>query len=84
MRLPKLPRDFYERPTLTVASELLGKIFVFKNMPRMSGRIVEVEAYIGMDDPACHARFGLTKRNSVMFGPGGVTYIYFIYGMYNM
>lgn len=82
--MPKLTRDFYERPTLTVARELLGKIFVFKNTPRMSGRIVEVEAYIGMDDPACHARFGLTKRNSVMFGRGGMTYIYFIYGMYNM
>ncbi|HER00552.1 MAG TPA: DNA-3-methyladenine glycosylase [candidate division Zixibacteria bacterium] len=82
--MPKLARDFYERPTLTIAGELPGKIFVFKNKSRISGRIVEVEAYIGRDDPACHARFGLTRRNSVMFGPGGVTYIYFIYGMYNM
>ncbi len=82
--MPKLSRDFYQRATLTVARELPGKIFVFKNKIRLSGRIVEAEAYIGQDDPACHARFGPTKRNKVMFGPGGFTYIYFIYGMYNM
>jgi DNA-3-methyladenine glycosylase len=67
-----------------VAQELLGKVFVYENTVRLSGRIVEVEAYIGQDDPACHARFGRTRRNSVMFGPGGFTYIYFVYGMYNM
>jgi len=67
-----------------VAKELLGKVFVYENTERLSGRIVEVEAYIGQDDPACHARFGRTNRNSVMFGPGGITYIYFVYGMYNM
>jgi len=82
--LPKLGRDFYERPTLTVARELLGKILVYYDSVKLSGRIVEVEAYVGMDDPACHARFGKTGRNSVMFGPGGFTYVYFVYGMYNM
>jgi len=80
----KLPREFYERSTLRVAAELLGKIFVYNNIARMSGRIVEVEAYIGSDDPACHARFGITEHNKVMFGSGGFTYIYFIYGMYDM
>jgi DNA-3-methyladenine glycosylase len=82
--LPKLGRDFFEMPTLQVARELLGKILVYYDRVELSGRIVEVEAYIGMDDPACHARFGKTKRNNVMFGPGGFTYVYFVYGMYNM
>lgn len=82
--MARLGRDFFERSTLNVARELLGKVFVYENAERMSGKIVEVEAYIGQDDPACHARFGRTKRNNVMFGPGGFTYIYFVYGMYNM
>lgn len=80
----RLKRDFFQRSTLDVARELLGKVFVYDNTVRLSGQIVEVEAYVGEDDPACHARFGRTKRNSVMFGPGGFTYIYFVYGMYNM
>ena len=80
----KLARSFYERPTLKVGPELIGKYIVFKSPAgRLSARIVEVEAYIGQDDPACHAARGLTPRNSVMFGPGGFSYIYFIYGMYN-
>lgn len=80
-----LSRDFYERPTLDVARDLLGKIFVRRlNSTQLTGRIVEVEAYIGEDDPACHARFGPTDRNRVMYGRGGVTYVYFIYGMYSM
>ncbi len=81
----KLPRDFYRQPTLEVAQALIGKRFVVhRDAGRMSGRIVEVEAYIGEDDPACHARFGQTGRNSVMYGDGGFLYVYFIYGMYNM
>jgi DNA-3-methyladenine glycosylase len=80
-----LDRGFYTRPTLTVAEELLGKRLVRQvDGATLVGRIVEVEAYIGEDDPACHARFGRTGRNSVMYGQGGFSYIYFIYGMYNM
>jgi DNA-3-methyladenine glycosylase len=80
----KLPRSFYNRPTLDVASDILGKFIVF-NSPtgKLSARIVEVEAYIGQDDPACHAARGMTKRNRPMFGPAGFSYIYLIYGMYN-
>ncbi len=81
----KLPREFYRQPTLAVAQALIGKRFVVqRDSGRMSGRIVEVEAYIGEDDPACHARFGQTGRNGVMYGDGGYLYVYFIYGMYNM
>jgi len=83
--LKRLLRDFFERPTLNVANDLLGKVFIIKqNENTLSGRLVEVEAYIGQDDPACHARLGKTNRNAVMFGQGGFTYVYFIYGMYNM
>lgn len=80
-----LTREFYLRPTLEAAPELIGKFLIFKpdqNMT-MSVRIVEVEAYIGVDDPACHACRGKTDRNAVMFGPGGFSYLYFIYGMYH-
>lgn len=84
MKFKKLKRSFYNRPTLEVAPEILGKFIVFNSpMGKLSARIVEVEAYIGLDDPACHAARGLTKRNRPMFGPGGFTYIYFIYGMYH-
>jgi DNA-3-methyladenine glycosylase len=79
-----LKRSFYDRPTLDVASELLGKhLVVMWRKKRLSGRIVEVEAYIGENDPASHAAPGLTKRNAIMFGPPGFSYVYFIYGMYN-
>jgi DNA-3-methyladenine glycosylase len=84
MNVKKLKRSFYNRPTLDVASEILGKFIVFHSpLGKLSARIVEVEAYIGLDDPACHATRGLTERNRPMFGPGGCTYIYFIYGMYH-
>jgi len=74
-----LNRSFFERPTLTVAQELLGKMLV---IGECSGRINEVEAYIGQNDPACHARSGKTQRNKSMFGPAGHLYVYFTYGMH--
>ena len=80
----KLSRSFYDRSTLEVAPDLLGKSIVFHSSDGMlSARITEVEAYIGQDDPACHAARGKTERNSVMFGPPGFSYVYFIYGMYH-
>ncbi|HYY55076.1 MAG TPA: DNA-3-methyladenine glycosylase [Candidatus Dormibacteraeota bacterium] len=72
----RLPRSFFARPTLLVARDLLGKVLTFGDK---AARLVEVEAYIG-DDPASHARFGLTGRNYPMFGPPGFTYVYRIYG----
>lgn len=80
----KLTRSFYLRPTLDVACELLRKTIVYRLKDGLlAADIVEVEAYIGEDDPACHAAVGRTARNQVMYGPGGFSYIYFIYGMYN-
>lgn len=79
----KLPRSFYNRPTLQVARELLGKTICYRSSRgELSARIVEAEAYIGEDDPACHAAPGRTRRNEVMYGKPGFSYIYFIYGMY--
>jgi len=81
---PKLKRSFYRRPTLEVTPDLLGKHIVYHSPHGiLSAKIVEVEAYIGKDDPACHAARGKTRRNGVMFGPPGFAYIYFIYGMYH-
>lgn len=75
-----LSRSFYERDTRQVAQELLGKHLVFNSH---QGIITETEAYIGHEDPACHAAAGLTPRTKPMFGPAGHAYIYFIYGMYH-
>lgn len=72
--------SFFNRPTTTVAAELLGKTMVFQGIPCI---ITETEAYVGENDPACHACRGMTKRNAVMYGRAGFTYVYFIYGMYN-
>jgi DNA-3-methyladenine glycosylase len=79
----QLPRSFYERDTITVAKELLGKYLVHRdgNQDRI-GKIVEVEAYLGSHDLASHSSKGLTKRTQVMFGPAGFAYVYLIYGMY--
>jgi DNA-3-methyladenine glycosylase len=76
-----LPRRFYTRNTLTVAEELLGKHLVRYTLgAEIVGRIVEVEAYGGSDDPGSHAYCGRTPRNQLMFRKGGFAYVYFVYG----
>jgi DNA-3-methyladenine glycosylase len=81
--MQKLPRSFYERDTVLVANELLGKHLIrAARGERRTGRIVEVEAYVGPHDRAAHSSKGRTKRNEVMFGPPGHAYVYMIYGMY--
>jgi DNA-3-methyladenine glycosylase len=76
-----LPREFYIRPVITMARELLGKVIVKnENGITLSGRIVEVEAYNGETDEAAHSFNGKTKRNEVMFNEGGYFYVYFTYG----
>jgi DNA-3-methyladenine glycosylase len=74
-----LGRDFYERPTVEVARDLLGKILVHGST---AGRIVEVEAYLGQDDRAAHTWHGLTERTRVIFGPPGRAYVYLVYGLH--
>jgi DNA-3-methyladenine glycosylase len=78
-----LPQDFYCRPTLAVARDLLGARLVrFLDGMRLSGIITETEAYIGEEDLGCHAQAGKTRRTAVMYGPPGHAYVYFTYGMH--
>src|SRR5277367_6201815 len=78
-----LPRSFYLGSPEVVARELLGKLITHHlDGERLTGRIVEVEAYLGPADPAAHTFIGKTSRNAVLFGPPGFSYVYFIYGMH--
>ena len=80
---PPLPQDFYDRETALVARELLGaRIECTTPEGTTVGRIVETEAYIGEDDPACHAAAGHTSRTAPLYGHPGTSYVYFIYGRY--
>ena len=79
----KLPREFYNRPTLDVARDLIGKVLVHhRRGVATSGVIVEAEAYIGESDPACHAAPGPTRRNVPLYGPPGFAYVYLNYGIH--
>lgn len=79
--MARLDRSFFMRDTEEVARDLLGRILVHEvAAQRVSGRIVETEAYQGWDDAASHGYRGKTTRNAVMFGKAGISYVYFIYG----
>ena len=78
-----LPRAFFDRPTLDVARDLIGVRVVHEvRGVRTGGVIVETEAYIGEDDPACHAAAGLTRRTAPLYGPPGLAYVYLNYGIH--
>jgi DNA-3-methyladenine glycosylase len=81
----RLNRDFFDRPTLQVARQLLGTHLVrLEGGERTAGTIVETEAYVGEEDLGCHAHVGYTPRTRVLYGPPGHTYVYFTYGNYWM
>jgi DNA-3-methyladenine glycosylase len=80
-RIKPLSKSFFQRPTLDIAPDLLGRcLYAIDNGIPVGGRIVEVEAYIGEDDPACHAFRGRGRRNDAMYGLPGHAYVYFTYG----
>ena len=82
--MKKLPRPYYDRDTVLVARELLGKLLVHRaeGVERV-GKIIEVEAYLGAHDLAAHSAKGLTARTKTMFGPPGHAYVYLIYGVHH-
>jgi DNA-3-methyladenine glycosylase len=81
----RLPRSFYDRPTLQVLEAIIGKVLVHQvRGRRTAGLIVEAEAYIGEDDPACHAAPGPTRRNAPLYGPPGHAYVYLNYGLHHL
>jgi DNA-3-methyladenine glycosylase len=83
MSVDLLPRQYFYRPALSVARDLLGARLVrIENDQRLSGLILETEAYSGEDDQGCHAKVGRTPRTQVMYGPPGHAYVYFTYGMH--
>src|SRR5471030_36613 len=85
MSSAKLGQQFFRRPALELAPDLIGKVLVHQVKGRVYRvRIVETEAYVGSHDLACHASKGRTSRTEVMFGPAGHGYVYLIYGMYDM
>jgi DNA-3-methyladenine glycosylase len=77
----RLHAAWFRRDAITVAKDLVGCALVHR---KRAGTIVETEAYLGPDDLASHARFGPTSRTSVMFGPGGISYVYLCYGIHQM
>ena len=80
-----LPVSFYDRPTLEVLDDIIGKVLVHEvRGVRTAGVIVEAEAYVGESDPACHAAPGPTPRNQPLYGPPGRAYVYFNYGMHHL
>lgn len=81
--MPKLTENFFKKPTIMLAQELIGTYLVHKSEDGTTvGKIVETEAYLFKNDPACHAARGKTKRNAVMFESAGIAYVYFIYGVH--